>query len=370
LSSVLAHGSIIDPAVLSTFLMDIFNYKQLSIVVIGYNEAKNLENTFQAIKNMNYPQEKLDVIYVDSGSKDISLEIARKYTDNIYVEDKYPSAGRNRNRGLIEAKNEIVHFIDGDVIIEKNYLRNIITLFEEKGVHAIVGQLEEQSPSFFNRIAALSNANKKEGYTNSTSTGATYLRTSLLSVNGYDERIRRGQETELGERFKEAGFKIWCTRHKMGSHNFSLNSIWDYAKKYTIDAKTLFQLAILKGDSRFYYNARIQIFKATIKLFACLASIILSVYFEAVWILISYILIATLSRNKTYFKRHFKKTPGLVFYRTLIDFFLIFLWWFALFKESFSYLFNKSNRLYYSLKKDILLDQVTHNKTIIDINNL
>ncbi|MFW5879979.1 MAG: glycosyltransferase, partial [bacterium] len=265
--------------------MDLGN---VSIVVIGFNEAENLDKTFRAVKNMNYPGNLIETIYVDSGSTDNSVFIAKKYTDKVFIEDKFPSPGRNRNRGLLEAQYDIVHFIDGDVIIHTDYLKNIVPLFEKKAVHAIVGQLDEQNPTIYNRLAALSNVEKKEGYTKFTSTGATYLRSALLSVDGYDERIRRGQESELGERFRKAGYRIWCTRHKMGSHNFGVNSLWDYLKKYELNATSMFQLALLKGDSFYIKSARKKILKQVVKLVVFAIIVGLSIYCNSIILLLTF----------------------------------------------------------------------------------
>jgi len=65
----------------------------VSIVMIGYNEAENLENTFCAVNNFHYPKDKIELIYVDSGSEDRSIEIAEKYTSKVFVEKSfYPNA--------------------------------------------------------------------------------------------------------------------------------------------------------------------------------------------------------------------------------------------------------------------------------------
>ena len=327
---------------------------KISIVVIGYNESENLHKTFMAIKEIRYPQKNIELIYVDSGSTDNSVEIANEYTQNIFIEDKFPSPGRNRNRGLVEASHAIVHFIDGDVVIDKNYLYTIAPLFEEKSVHAIVGQLDEQNPNLYNKIAALSNVRKNEGYAKFTSTGATYIKSSLIAVNGYDERIRRGQESELGERFLKAGFKIWCTSQSMGSHNFGISKLSDYAKRYETDARTQFQLSLIEGNSTFFKQARKQIIKGFVKLAVFCLTVYLSLLYNFIWLFIGYLIVACLLRNKAYFKRYFMESPLLVIYRAIIDFFMIIFWWYGLFAEIYNFLIKKKHREFYALKKQVL----------------
>lgn len=303
---------------------------------------------------MLYPQDCLEIIYVDSGSSDNSVEIAKQYVDEVFIENKYPSPGRNRNRGLIEAKYDIVHFIDGDVIIDKNYLKNIVNLFSKKNVQAIVGQLDEQHPNIYNKMAALSNAVKKEGYTTFTATGATYLKAALLAVNGYDERIRRGQETDLGERFRNSGYKIWRTAHKMGSHNFDIRNLCQYIEKYEINARSLLQLAFFKGGSSFIRSAKIKITKQVIKLLLFFIVSAISLIFNNLAFIILYLLFFWGLRNKYIFSKGFIHSPGLVILRLLIDFFFYWKWWLGFFKELFMILFLRSKRELLMLEKNVL----------------
>ena len=327
----------------------------VSVVVIGYNESDNLERTFSSIINMTYPSDMIDLIYVDSGSFDNSIEIAKNYTDRVFIEDKFPTAGKNRNRGLVEAKHEIVHFIDGDVTIDKNYLRNIVHLFEKNNVQAIVGQLDEQNPNIYNRMAALSNADETEGYTQFTCTGATYIKSALLAVNGYDERIRRGQESELGERFRTAGFKIWCTIHKMGSHNFNVNNLWQYVQKYKVNAKSLFQLVFLKGESIYIKSAKTKVFKAFIKLLLFIIVLIISLFTNTILPIFLYLLLSWIIRNKLLFIERFKSEPYILTARLAVDFLFYWMWWIGFFDEMIDLALRKKYREFYSLRKEILL---------------
>lgn len=325
---------------------DLYHLPKVSIVVIGFNEAKNLYKTFQAIASMNYPQDKLEIIYVDSGSTDGSVELSRQYVDKFFVEAIHPTPARNRNRGLIEAKYDIVHFVDGDVIIDKEYLRNAVSLFIEKDVHAVVGQLDEQRPNVYNKMASLSNALLKEGYTHLTATGATYLKSALLSINGYDERISRGEEIEIGGRFNKAGFKVWCTNNKMGSHNFDITNLWQYVKRYEANARSSVRIALMRGDSKYFTSAKHLIQRQTIKGSLFVMFLLVTLYFESVWPLILFLLVAWMLRNRGFFMKSFKRAPFLVMARSVIDLLFFWMWWYGYFIELINYLTKKSNTFF------------------------
>lgn len=225
----------------------------VSIVVIGLNEASNLKNTFNAIMNMNYPLDNIELIYVDSGSKDGSVKIAKQYTDKIYIEQsRLPSAGLVRNRGIIEAKFDIIHFIDGDIQIDPNYLRKAIAKIESDDIHAVYGYLVELKQGGINEILLSHWKDKKEGFSNGTGGGGTYRKKCLVEIDGYDERVIRGQERELGERFLNAGYKIWFINQKMGTHNYDVNNSLDYLKTIFIDGQAKLINYLIKADGLFF----------------------------------------------------------------------------------------------------------------------
>ncbi|EMS77661.1 glycosyltransferase [Desulfotignum phosphitoxidans] len=227
-------------------------YPFVSIIVFGLNEEKNLHDTFDAIMNIDYPKEKYELIYVDNGSKDESVAIAKNYTESVFIEDKgNPSPAQARNRGLLEANFDIIHFIDGDIVIDKNYLKKAVKKLEEMDIHAVYGYLDEKSKKGVNNILLTHWKDKKEGFSNAVGGGGTFRRNALLSIDGNDERIRRGAETELGERFRKAGFKIWYMNCKMGIHDYGVKNVWDLVKTYYIDGQSKSHIMMLSGKSDF-----------------------------------------------------------------------------------------------------------------------
>lgn len=78
-----------------------------SVIIITKNEEKMIKDCLESVKWAD------EIIIVDSGSKDKTLEIARKYTNKIYTYKK-GSFSDWRNFGLEKAKGEWVLYIDAD----------------------------------------------------------------------------------------------------------------------------------------------------------------------------------------------------------------------------------------------------------------
>lgn len=99
----------------------------VSIIIPVYNKADFLAECLSSIREQTW--KKLDVIVVDDGSADGSLEIVREYVEQdarfrlFTVAHEGPSAARNK--GMEEARGEFLTFVDADDYIEQDYIRSM-----------------------------------------------------------------------------------------------------------------------------------------------------------------------------------------------------------------------------------------------------
>ena len=220
----------------------------VSIVVIGRNEEKNLSECFRSILTIDYPSEKLEVIYVDTGSSDKSMDIARKFNVRVVEEhSEFPTPGLARNRGIREAKNDIIHFVDGDMTLDKEYLKNAIGILGKNNIACVIGNVSERRAhsSFFARVLSHPWRSRKTGFINAPGAGGTFLRTVLTELGGYHHGIRYGEETELGFRILKAGYKIYMIDHEMGTHDYDINSFFDLFKQSIMMGKSFGNVLVL-----------------------------------------------------------------------------------------------------------------------------
>lgn len=97
----------------------------LSIITIVYNGQKHIEKTIRSVIEQNY--ESLEYIIIDGGSTDGTLDIIRKYEKNITHWKSEPDKGINDafNKGLKQAKGELIGFLNSDDWLEPNALQTI-----------------------------------------------------------------------------------------------------------------------------------------------------------------------------------------------------------------------------------------------------
>jgi len=257
----------------------------ISMVVIGFNEAGNLHNTFNAIKNMNYPAHLLELIYVDSGSVDNSIEIAKQYCDKVFIEPEWPTAARNRNMGLIECSHPYCHFLDGDIEIDPDYIQHAVNKLLETDVQVVCGYLEEKSKKGLGKILLHDYSNRNPGLINAPGAGGTFLKDALIEINGWDERIPRGEEMEIGNRLIKSGYKIWYIDCKMGIHDFGITNLFKYAKKQINEGMSIGAVTKNPSTDNFYNHIRILANRNILFHFIVLMILTLSIILGNLWII-------------------------------------------------------------------------------------
>ena len=95
---------------------------KFSIIVPVYNVENYIDECLSSIFNQSYKD--FEVIVVDDGTEDNSMDIVNKY-DVIVVKEKNSGLSTARNNGVKKAKGEYLLFVDSDDYLEKDLLKNI-----------------------------------------------------------------------------------------------------------------------------------------------------------------------------------------------------------------------------------------------------
>ena len=102
----------------------------ISIIVPVHNSSKYLNKCLDSILNQTYKH--IEIIVIENGSTDNSLEILNNYKDKIKLEVLECSGlSQARNRGLELSKGEYIAFVDSDDIIEPNMIEELLNNIKE-----------------------------------------------------------------------------------------------------------------------------------------------------------------------------------------------------------------------------------------------
>ncbi|MEU0043279.1 polysaccharide deacetylase family protein [Streptomyces werraensis] len=110
----------------------------VTVLVPAYNEAKCIENTVNSLMASDHP---IEVLVIDDGSTDGTARIVEAMgLPNVRVVRQL-NAGKPAalNRGLANARHDIVVMMDGDTVFEPSTVRELVQPFGDPSVGAVAG---------------------------------------------------------------------------------------------------------------------------------------------------------------------------------------------------------------------------------------
>lgn len=111
----------------------------ITIIVPNYNGASTLERTLRSVLDQQYPA--LELLVVDGGSTDASVEIIKRYDDKItwWVSEKDRGQSDAINKGFARASGEVVNWLCSDDLLEPDALHQVAAAFADPSLDVLVG---------------------------------------------------------------------------------------------------------------------------------------------------------------------------------------------------------------------------------------
>jgi glycosyltransferase involved in cell wall biosynthesis len=209
---------------------------KVGVVVIGRNEGDRLKRCLESLEGVA-----AKLVYVDSGSTDDSVNLARRLGAKVISLDiSIPfTAARARNAGFDELCRQhpqditYVQFVDGDCEILDGWL-DVAKGYLEKhsDVAAVCGRLRERYPhaSVYNMLCDIE-WNTPVGETKACG-GIVIIRVDVYrEALGFNPDVIAGEEPELCLRIREKGWKIVRLNQDMGLHDASITRFNQWWKR-------------------------------------------------------------------------------------------------------------------------------------------
>lgn len=210
------------------------NLPSISVVVIGRNEGDRLVRCLESVRTCDYPAEKIELIYVDTDSTDDSCAVAEGLGAKVIrIRPKHPTAAAARNAGWREARHDLIHFLDGDTILDKAWLRKAVAAIESPGLAAVYGKREEMQPGAnIYHFWMQHDWYVPPGRVESCGGDVLFRRGALVQAGGYDEMLIAGEERDLCTRLirdQDAG--ILRLNEPMTLHDINMTRFPQYWKR-------------------------------------------------------------------------------------------------------------------------------------------
>lgn len=177
----------------------------ISVIIPAYNAEKTVQETVESVLNQTFRD--FELIVVDDGSKDSTVEIIAKIADRRLrlVTHSHGGANRSRNLGLSQAIGSYVSFLDADDLWTPDKLESQLKALAANPEAAVAYSWTDridESGQFLRRggyISVDGNVLAKLLIVNFVENGSNPLirREAVLAVNGFDESLSACQDWDL-----------------------------------------------------------------------------------------------------------------------------------------------------------------------------
>lgn len=113
----------------------------VTLVIPCFNEADMMDSKISNCRALNYPADKLSIIFITDGSTDQFAEVLQKYPD-IRLLHKDHRAGKTaaENRAMQYVTTPIVIFSDANTILNPGAIKNLVKHFANPAVGCVAGE--------------------------------------------------------------------------------------------------------------------------------------------------------------------------------------------------------------------------------------
>ena len=114
------------------------SHPKVSIVVTSYNRKDLIKKCLNSLLNLDYPN--IEILIVDSGSKDGTLEMLKKEFPQIRsLTTKEDSLVEAHNLGIKETDGKYFLRVDDDLELDKNFVSELVKIMEKDKIIGISG---------------------------------------------------------------------------------------------------------------------------------------------------------------------------------------------------------------------------------------
>ena len=111
----------------------------ITIIIPFFNAEQYIGKCIQSLLAQNYPQDCYEIIMINNNSTDHSPAIVQQYPHITLLEEKKQGSYAARNRGIREAKGDIIAFTDSDCIPHVNWLQYIAQGMQSPNTAIVLG---------------------------------------------------------------------------------------------------------------------------------------------------------------------------------------------------------------------------------------
>lgn len=200
----------------------------VSVVIPNYNGARTIERCLEAVFASRYPS--FEVIVVDDGSTDDSLERVRRYACGVVRLLRRRGAAAARNAGARASRGQVLFFTDADCLLEPQAIARAVASLSGSADIAVGGTyaLAGCEPGFFARFQSAF----VHHFETRHAPQADYLATHALALGASTFHRQRGfaedalpilEDVEFSHRLRRGGCRLVMNPAVQACHVFDFS---------------------------------------------------------------------------------------------------------------------------------------------------
>ncbi|MEH1962235.1 MAG: glycosyltransferase [Nostoc sp.] len=204
----------------------------ISVIIPSYNSEKTIKKTIESVLNQSFSD--LELIVINDGSKDSTLEIISNFQDSRIKIFSFDNSGGNisRNRGLKYATGKFVSFLDADDIWTPDKLASQLQALQEnlgaKVAYSWTDSIDDNGEILLSGMHITVNGDVYEKLlvSNFLENGSNplILREAIIELGGFDESLNAAQDWDMWLRLAYK-FNFVCVPSVQILYRISPNSV-------------------------------------------------------------------------------------------------------------------------------------------------
>lgn len=180
----------------------------VSIVIPVFNEERYLSSCLNSLRTLNYPEHRREILLIDNGSTDQTLDIARGFSEVAIHVKENAKVGAVRNYGVQKAQGSVIVFLDSDCVVSESWLTKGVERLNADPGSVIGGRyLLRDDPSWLEKYWIL--GSPERSVATALVGGCIFIPKQIFQqVGGFDESLNAGEDNELTERLRKTGFTV------------------------------------------------------------------------------------------------------------------------------------------------------------------
>lgn len=238
-------------------------YLRASVAIITYNAEDTIRDCLASIFNQDIPKSEFEVLVVDGGSNDKTVDIARSFPDVRVVVERRRGRGLARNTAIQNSNADVVAFIDADCVAARDWLRTHLEILGAERLAALGGAvLCPPRASYLTQVQHhlyFGNLERREPRMtwDLATCNLSLRRQAVEEIGSFDEAVHQGEDTMLCWRLVKAGYEVYFHPGPKVTHLYRDMKLKDFLDMKLRDGITDYNLQLLfDGNGPYHLPTR------------------------------------------------------------------------------------------------------------------